>query len=362
AEEPEPNTKVTKMEKLRLASIGERLKTGGAQMSKRVKEMLQSPTPESKIVDEATLETLSEPNWGLNLRICAMINSDEYSGSEIVKAIKRKLGVSNSRSAAVIQRLSLELLEIIAMNCEKVFSEIASEKVLEEMVRLIENQVTDSGIKERSLQLIRAWGESQDLDYLPVFRQTYMNLKNRNTLPAGYSLESYRQQMSPPEEYPIPDMDLHGADHTTYPFNYGSLSQEEKKEFLEITRNSAELLSSILNSEMEPKHIKDDLTLSMLEKCKQSQPVLERIIQATNDDEGILFEALNLHDELQRVISKYEEVEAASEPGQQLPDKPDTMVQKSPTQPGNEAREKENPEGESSEASSGKSSLRGVEN
>lgn len=49
----------------------------------------------------------------------------------------------------------------------------------------------------------------------------------------------------------------------------------------------------------------------MLEKCKQSQPVIKRIIERTTDDEGLLFEALYLHDELQQVISKYEKSEAS---------------------------------------------------
>lgn len=51
--------------------------------------------------------------------------------------------------------------------------------------------------------------------------------------------------------------------------------------------------------------------MSILEKCKQSQPVIKRIIERTTDDEAMLFEALNLHDELQQVISKYEELEAS---------------------------------------------------
>ena len=72
------------------------------------------------------------------------------------------------------QRLSLDLLEAWTSNCEKVFSEVASEKVLDEMVRMIENPQTDQGNRDRALQLIRAWGESEDLEYLPVFHQTYM--------------------------------------------------------------------------------------------------------------------------------------------------------------------------------------------
>lgn len=60
------------------------------------------------------------------------------------------------------------------------------------------------------------------------------------------------QLLSPPESYPIPDTGLRNHEHTTY---IGE-SIEEKKEFLVVTRNSLEILSSILNSEVEPKPIK----------------------------------------------------------------------------------------------------------
>ncbi|KAK2648749.1 hypothetical protein Ddye_016238 [Dipteronia dyeriana] len=329
------------MDKLKLGQLGERIKTGGAQMGRivsgKMKEILQTPTPESKMVDEATLETLEESNWGMNMRICAMINSEEFSGSEIVKAIKKKI----SGKSVVSQRLSLELLEACAMNCEKVFSEVASEKVLDEMVRLIENPQTDQGNTSRALQLIKAWGESEDLTYLPVFRQTYMALKDRrvhlpvedgNMPTSQYTLESYVHQepMSPSESYPFPDTGLHGADHTSFAYDYGSLSVDDKKEVLVITRNSLDVLSSILNTETEPKPIKDELTVSMVEKCKESQPVIQRIIESTADDEGMLFEALNLNDELQQVISKYKELEITLKSGLELSGNSDTTVANSP--------------------------------
>ncbi|KAJ7977238.1 TOM1-like protein 2 [Quillaja saponaria] len=316
------------MDRLKLAQLGERLKTGGAQMGRMVsgkmKEILQSPTPESKMVDEATLETLEEPNWGMNLRICAMINSEEFNGTEIVKTIKKKI----SGKSVASQRLSLDLLEACTMNCEKVFSEVASEKVLEDMVRMIDNPQTDHGNRKKALQLIRAWGESEDVAYLPVFHQTYMSLKARaslplahegNSSPSQYSLESYIHQdsLSPPERYPIPDTGLHDTYDAAFSFNHQSLSVEEKKEHLVVTRNSIELLSSILNTEAETKSLKEDLTLNLLEKCKHSQPIIKGIVEGTTDDEGMLFEALYLNDELQRVISKFEELEAAQEFGGQ---------------------------------------------
>ncbi|KAI5680088.1 hypothetical protein M9H77_01315 [Catharanthus roseus] len=316
-----------KLDKLKLASssFGERLKTGGAQMSRMVstkmKEILQAPTPESKMVDEATLETMEEPNWGLNLRICAMINTEELNGTEVVKAIKKKLLGKSQQS----QRLVLDLLETCTSNCEKVFSEVASEKVLDDMMKMIDDLKTDQENRVKAIQLIRAWGESEDLMYLPVFQQTYMNLKtraihpvmqHRDRPPMQYPLETYINEdlLSPPERYPMPEMGMNNAENTIS-ISYGGQSVEEKREFLVVTRNSLDILSSILNSKDELKPMKNELTVSLYDKCKESQPVVKGIIESTTGDEGMLFEALSLHDELQLVISKCEEMEAALESG-----------------------------------------------
>lgn len=298
-----------------------------------MKDLLQTPTPESRIVDQSTSPTLESPDWGLNLRICSLINAEELSGAEIVKAIKKKINNAGNGDAKTL-RLALELLEACAMNCEKVFSEIASEKLVEDMVvKLIENPQADRECQVRAMELIRAWGETEDLSYLPVFRQTYENLKRRSMSaqvedgeypPVQYSLESYigEHAVSPPESYPVPASEANVASDATLPYNYGSLSTEQKKEFLEITKNSVEVLSSLLSSEADPKAIEDDLTINMLDKCKESQPVLQRIVQSTNDDESLLFEALNLNDELQQVISKFEEMQVSRKPDMQQPEMP----------------------------------------
>lgn len=130
------------------------------------------------------------------------------------------------------------------------------------------------------------------------------------------------QLLSPPESYPIPDTGMRNHEQTTY---IGE-SIEEKKELLVVTRNSLEILSSIMNSDVEPKPIKDDLAVSMLENCKQSLAVIQRIVESTSGDEGLMFEALNLHDELRQVISRYEEMEAALDSGEELPKTPEMEV------------------------------------
>ncbi|KNA17600.1 hypothetical protein SOVF_078720, partial [Spinacia oleracea] len=76
-------------------------------------------------------------------------------------------------------------------------------------------------------------------------------------LPVNYSLESLIDEhaVSPPESYPIPGSESNDASDAMLPYNYCSLSAEQKKEFLEITKNSLEVLSSLLSSEAEPKVI-----------------------------------------------------------------------------------------------------------
>ncbi|XP_020581635.1 TOM1-like protein 2 isoform X2 [Phalaenopsis equestris] len=319
------------MDKTKLAAFGERLKIGGERLkvggaemgrkfSGKMKEILQGQSQEAKMVEDATSEGLEEPNWGLNLRICNLINSEEFDGSEVVRTIKKKI----SGKSPIAQRLSLELLEACAMNCEKVFSEVASEKVLEEMVKMIDNPQTQYANEQKALQLIEAWGKSDDLSYLPVFKQTYLNLKSReipNEQADGSSAQlfssledDFEEHESLPRGYPLPSSGLQTTVVGSVPLQGVSISNEEKKELLTITRNSLEIISSLLSSETKEKPTKDELLISMVEKCKESQPDLQRIIETTTDDEAMLFEALNLHDELEQVLANYAKFELTHTP------------------------------------------------
>ncbi|KAL4190311.1 hypothetical protein AMTRI_Chr07g24080 [Amborella trichopoda] len=306
------------MDRLKLNTWGERLRTGGAQnwrkVSGKVKEILQGPTLAGKMVDEATSDHLEEPNWSINLRICSLLNGEELSGQDVVRAIKKKIMGKN----VVSQRHSLDLLEACAMNCDKVFSEIASEKVLDEMVRMINNPQTHFSNRQKALQLIRAWGESsEELGYLPVFHQTYMILKGRGIrFPGqeGESLEPFFTPMEPvgheqPSSLPASNAngntDPRRPGHDAFTYHGHNLSSEERKEILVVARNSIELLSSMSNSNSQNQLVMDELTLSIVEKCRQSMTQIQRIIESSGDDEGFLFEALNVHDELQQVLSRY---------------------------------------------------------
>jgi len=45
-----------------------------------------------------------------------------------------------------------------------------------------------------------------------------------------------------------------------------------------------------------------------VQQCRQSQYTVQRIVESAGDNEALLFEALNVNDEILKVLSKYEEL------------------------------------------------------
>ena len=165
----------------KVSALGERLRIGGVEvgrkmsegmssMSFKMKELFQGPNQAEKIVDEATAETLDEPDWALNLDLCDMINNEKVNTVDLIRGIKKRIMLKNPR----VQYLALVLLETVVKNCEKAFSEVAAERLLDEMVKLIDDPQTVVNNRNKALILIEAWGESSDeLRYLPVYEETY---------------------------------------------------------------------------------------------------------------------------------------------------------------------------------------------
>lgn len=56
----------------------------------------------------------------------------------------------------------------------------------------------------------------------------------------------------------------------------------------------------------------DDLTTTLVHQCHRSQYNVQRIIETAGDNEALLFEALNVNDEIQKVISRYEDLKKPS--------------------------------------------------
>jgi len=307
-------------------ALGERLKVGGAEVSRKMtagmssmsgkmKELFQVQTQADKIVEEATSETLEEPDWALNLEICDMVNGERVSSQDLVRAVKKRIMQKTPRA----QYLSLVLLETCVKNCEKVFSEIAAERVLDEMVKMIDDPQTIVNNKEKALILIESWGESsEELRYLPVFEETYKSLKSRGIRFPGRDNESLAPIFTPPQTVPsgeqvnaVPGVSQMPTYRDVVVPQDDSLSEGRVKEVFDVARNSIELLSTVLTSSPQQDALKDELTTTLVEQCRQSQSTIQRMVERAGDNEAMLFEALNVNDEIQHILSKFEEMTKA---------------------------------------------------
>ncbi|CAN7140914.1 unnamed protein product [Brassica rapa subsp. narinosa] len=312
----------------KVTAFGERLKIGGSEvsnkitagmssMSFKVKELFQGPNPTDKIVEDATSENLEEPDWDMNLEICDMINQETINSVDLIRGIKKRIMMNQPR----IQYLALVLLETCVKNCEKAFSEVAAERVLDEMVKLIDDPQTVVNNRNKALILIEAWGEStSELRYLPVFEETYKSLKARGIRFPRRDNESLAPIFTPARSAPAPEVNAdpaqhaHESEHAQYNAPVRSFTAEETKEAFDIARNSIELLSTVLSSSPQHDALQDDLTTTLVQQCRQSQTTVQRIIETAGEDEALLFEALNVNDELVKTLSKYEEMNKPSAP------------------------------------------------
>lgn len=50
------------------------------------------------------------------------------------------------------------------------------------------------------------------------------------------------------------------------------------------------------------------MTVTLVQQCRQSLNIVQRIIETAGDNEALLFEALNINDEVQKALSKYDEM------------------------------------------------------
>eukprot|EP00270_Netrium_digitus_P019233 TRINITY_DN7552_c0_g1_i1.p1 TRINITY_DN7552_c0_g1~~TRINITY_DN7552_c0_g1_i1.p1 ORF type:complete len:469 (+),score=122.75 TRINITY_DN7552_c0_g1_i1:46-1407(+) len=281
----------------------------------RVKDLFASPTEADNLVDQATAEALIGPDWARSLSLCDRINGGQVSSNDAVKAIKRRLSLKHPH----VQLLALILLETSVKNCDRMFSEVANEKVLDDMVKLVDDPASPPEIREKCLKLIEAWGESTaELRYLPVFEETYKSLKSRGVVFPGRDPESLVPIFTPVQSAPITTQPAAAArrprgrppagDDDGVP---GLLAMPvDKQEVLNVARNAVELLSTVLTSAPEQEALQDELTGTLVTQCKASRRMVQQVVQSAgnNDDESLMFEALSVHDELDRVLEKYAEM------------------------------------------------------
>eukprot|EP00035_Acanthoeca_spectabilis_P020942 m.435420 g.435420 ORF g.435420 m.435420 type:complete len:772 (-) comp17847_c0_seq1:52-2367(-) len=109
----------------------------------------------SRLVEQATSESLLEVNWALNLQITDLVRSGEVSGKEAIRQIKKRMF---NRNANVVL-YTLTLLEALVKNCGgPVQSEVATRDFMDQFRRLVRGSIAT--VKPRCLELIQTWAHA----------------------------------------------------------------------------------------------------------------------------------------------------------------------------------------------------------
>lgn len=106
----------------------------------------------------------------VTMLVQTQVNAEKLNTGEVVRAVKKRVGTKSSRG----QYLALVLLEALVKNCDKAFFEVAAERVLDEMVKLIDDPQSVGNSRNKALMMVEAWGKATtELRYLPVYEETY---------------------------------------------------------------------------------------------------------------------------------------------------------------------------------------------
>uniref|UniRef100_A0A1D2AAQ6 VHS domain-containing protein n=1 Tax=Auxenochlorella protothecoides TaxID=3075 RepID=A0A1D2AAQ6_AUXPR len=285
------------------------------------------------IIDHATAENLSAPNFALYTDIASAISGGtepQYMANKACKQLKKRLQCKRGH----VQTLALQLLEHCVRTCGEPFhKELAVSELLPELVRLSDRSAwCPPEVQQHVLALLQEWAYTLRPSQ---FVNSYNKLKSRGmTFPprSGEHAPSGNFQPypglspgPPPDTAPPgsgrtnPAADLFGAGDGGHPGSplgtpgrgLALLSPDQPpakiQADLEVARNTVALLGEVLGGVQEgddPAGVKEDYITDMADQARAMQARLAALAERVTD-EALLSSALELNDEAQRALDRH---------------------------------------------------------
>eukprot|EP00898_Chlorokybus_atmophyticus_P001904 jgi/Chlat1/2714/Chrsp180S02879 len=261
-------------------------------------------------VDKATSELLNGPDWGMNMELCDMVNTQgDLTAKEVVKALKKRLGHKSPK----VQMLALTVFETGMKNCGEMFHfQVVHKEVLQEMSKIATKRTVDPKVRKQILVLLQSWGEAfGPTNVHPQFHEAYVSMQRKvefpvrpsDTAPVFTPTTRGPTHLPPPgaaRSFPSPDLYL------SHPQSSTAETTNLKREVL-VGKNSVDVLDDMLNSVNDPEALKGDVIVELVGQCERLKPRLLQLVN-TVTDEGLLNQALSLHDELEVVLKKHDDI------------------------------------------------------
>ncbi|KAL3645911.1 hypothetical protein CASFOL_011091 [Castilleja foliolosa] len=275
----------------------------------------------SLMVERATSETLSGPDWAKNIEICDICNYNPTHAKEIVKTIKKRLRSKSSK----VQLLAITLVETIVKNCgDIVHMHVAEKELPHEMAKIVKKR-PDFRVKEKILTLIDTWQEAfgGPKARYPQYFAAYQDLVVSSRLYPGRHGVVFPKRpdtsapvFTPPQSQPLTTYPKDTSNPESRP-NAAESSSEAEYPTLCLTeiqkaRGIMDVLAEMLNA-LDPcnkEGIKQDVIVDMVEQCRTYKNRVVHLVNSTTD-ESLLCQGLALNDDLQHLLAKHVAISGA---------------------------------------------------
>lgn len=260
----------------------------------------------SELVNSATNDKLTEVDWTKNIEICELVASDQRQARDVIKVIKKRLGSKSPNT----QLYAVMLLEMLMNNIgDNVHRLVIDTGIIPILVKIVKKK-SDLPVRERTFLLLDATQTSVGgaSGKFPQYYKAYFELVS-----TGVKFPE-RPQVAQPS---LPTSQRSEVKNRTN--GEPALSRDEavmhvpearnvsESSMLQKAGNSLEVLKEVLDA-VDPQHpegVRDEFTLDLVEQCSfQKQRVMHLVM--ASQDENIVSRAIELNDQLQRVLEKHD--------------------------------------------------------
>ncbi|KAF5955156.1 hypothetical protein HYC85_008012 [Camellia sinensis] len=258
---------------------------------------------------------------------------------DALKLLKKRLGSKSPKiqllalfvsaslphSSVLFWKFLIQVLETLSKNCvETIFQQIVERDILHEMVKIVKKK-PDLNIREKILILIDTWQEALGgpRGRYPQYYGAYNELKAAGvefppkeensvplftppqTQPISHPPISHPPISHPASEYPPPSAYEEAAVQASLQSDASGLSLEE----MQNAQGLADVLMEMLGA-LDPHNregLKEEVIVDLVDQCRSYQ---KRVMILVNNtvDEVLLLKGLSLNDDLQRVLSRHDDI------------------------------------------------------